>query len=225
MFPAAKGLGPRHAKSPNHFRTFSGKLGKVAFDSSVARQYVILAFGCNLMLVAVKGWDWLHPSSCEVQRLGKKLGGGSPFVFHSPGKTMGPSSTSTFLFHSAVCAGVLPAKGWISAGFRKLRTELERWPWRFWRTPGSPGTTSLWQSASRRVPSDSAVKRRDKPVSAFEVKLKIRLSVIIFEHPLGTFFPPAFLFRWEHKQASSEPVKARQGKAKQSKARKHAKRP
>ncbi|CAJ1369269.1 unnamed protein product [Effrenium voratum] len=30
------------------------------------RQYVILAFGCNLMLVAVKGWDWLHPSSCEV---------------------------------------------------------------------------------------------------------------------------------------------------------------
>eukprot|EP00931_Biecheleriopsis_adriatica_P108783 TRINITY_DN83072_c0_g1_i1.p1 TRINITY_DN83072_c0_g1~~TRINITY_DN83072_c0_g1_i1.p1 ORF type:complete len:368 (+),score=73.57 TRINITY_DN83072_c0_g1_i1:155-1105(+) len=29
------------------------------------RQYVVLAFGFNSLLVVVKAWDWLYPSSCE----------------------------------------------------------------------------------------------------------------------------------------------------------------
>eukprot|EP00439_Symbiodinium_sp_Y106_P044187 s2061_g5.t1 len=29
------------------------------------QQYVVLQFVCNSILVAVKAWDWLHPSSCE----------------------------------------------------------------------------------------------------------------------------------------------------------------
>lgn len=30
------------------------------------KQYVVLAFSCNFILVAVKGWDWLQPSSCKA---------------------------------------------------------------------------------------------------------------------------------------------------------------
>ncbi|CAL1150186.1 unnamed protein product [Cladocopium goreaui] len=30
------------------------------------KQYVVLAFSCNFILVAVKGWDWLQPSSCKT---------------------------------------------------------------------------------------------------------------------------------------------------------------
>lgn len=30
------------------------------------QQYVVLAFACNAVLVWVKAWDWLHPSSCEM---------------------------------------------------------------------------------------------------------------------------------------------------------------
>ncbi|CAE7206391.1 unnamed protein product [Symbiodinium pilosum] len=29
------------------------------------QQYVVLQFACNSILVAVKAWDWVHPSSCE----------------------------------------------------------------------------------------------------------------------------------------------------------------
>lgn len=29
------------------------------------KQYVVLAFACNLFLVAVKAWDVLQPASCQ----------------------------------------------------------------------------------------------------------------------------------------------------------------
>jgi hypothetical protein len=56
------------------------------------KQYVVLAFSCNFILVAVKGWDWLQPSSCKADvKRGDHLFGkpfllvnGKPFAYSNP---------------------------------------------------------------------------------------------------------------------------------------------